>query len=377
MNDQGESGQGPIIERSETEQALQQAHDELRAIYDGMVDGMLIADRETRRFVRANSAICRMLGYSMEELLSRSVDDIHPPANLPYVLEKFRENAEGKLWIAEELPVLRRDGTVFYADIATNRLHYRERPCVIGFFRDITERKQARDALACERRTLEHLLQSSDHERQVIAYEIHDGLAQYLAGATMQFEVYDHLKDTRPKDAANAFLAGLTMLRQSHSEARRLISGVRPPILDEEGIVAAVAHLVNEQREPKGPRIQYRTKIEFERLAPVLENAVYRIVQEGLANACRHSRSNKVWVELVQEGQQLRIDIRDRGVGFRLQDIDENRFGLHGIRERARLLGGTCRIESEPGKGTRIVVEVPLVPRRAEQATVGPSPADG
>ena len=78
--------------------------------------------------------------------------------------------------------MLRKDGRVLYADIMGNNLTYGGRPCVLGLFRDITERKQAQAALERERRTLKHLLQSSDHERQLIAYEIHDGLAQYLAG---------------------------------------------------------------------------------------------------------------------------------------------------------------------------------------------------
>ena len=88
---------------------------------------------------------------------------------------------------------------------------------------------------AKEHRTLRHLLQSSDHERQLIAYEIHDGLAQQLAGAIMQFQTFNHLKDKKPKMAAKAYEAGMTMLRQGHVEARRLIAGVRPPILDEAG----------------------------------------------------------------------------------------------------------------------------------------------
>lgn len=102
------------------------------------------------------------------------------------------------------------------------------------------------------------MLRASDHERQLIAYDIHDGLAQQLAGAIMQFQTYGHLKRTRPKEAAKAFDAGTTMLHQGHSEARRLISGVRPPILDESGVVAAIAHLVNDQGF-KGGRTSYFT----------------------------------------------------------------------------------------------------------------------
>ena len=167
----------------------------------------------------------------------------------------------------------------------------------------------------------------------------------------MQFDVYTHLKETKPKDAAKAYDAGMTMLRQGHFEARRLISGLRPPILDEEGIVAAIAHLVGEERRKKGPKIEYLSMVEFERLTPILENAVYRIAQEALTNACRHSQSKKVRVELVQHGDRLRIDVQDQGVGFHPEDVKEGQFGLSGIRERVRLLGGKATIESKVGKG--------------------------
>ena len=137
-------------------------------------------------------------------------------------------------------------------------------------------------------------MHSSDHERQLIAYEIHDGLAQQLAGAIMQIQAFAHLKDKHPKEAAKAFEAGLTMLQQGHFEARRLIAGVRPPILDESGVVEAVAHLVHEIGCDTGPKIENRSRVDFDRLDPTLENAIYRIAQEGLTNACKHSKSEKV-----------------------------------------------------------------------------------
>ncbi len=117
----------------------QQSHDELQAIYDGMVDGLLIADVETKRFVRANPAICQMLGYSEKELLSLSVMDIHPREELPTALEKFQAQAAGRMRIHEDAPVLRKDGAVFYADITGEAITYHERPCLIKFFRDITD----------------------------------------------------------------------------------------------------------------------------------------------------------------------------------------------------------------------------------------------
>jgi signal transduction histidine kinase len=151
------------------------------------------------------------------------------------------------------------------------------------------------------------------------------------------------------------------MLRQSHFEARRLISGVRPPVLDEAGVMAAISHLVHEQTHGQGLEIQFRSDATFGRLAPVLENSIYRIAQEGLENACKHSKSEKVRISLLQRGDLVRIQIRDWGVGFDPKATGEDCFGLEGIRERARLLGGRSTIHSRSGKGTRITVELPLV----------------
>jgi len=487
-----------VTQHKRAEEALRQAHDELQAIYNAMVDGLLIADAETKHFVRANPGICAMLGYSEERLLSMSVMDIHPPDKLPRALAAFEDLVRGHARIAEALPILRGDGTIFHADISTSLLTYRGRLAVLGIFRDITERaraeaalraseeryravvedqtevicrftadgtltfvndvfcrffgkacneligrkwqalampdelpmverqllamspanpiavienrirsdrgeirwmqfvyrgffdpsgrlvevqavgrdvtdlKKAQEALAREHRALKRLLQSSDHERRLIAYEIHDGLAQQLAGALMQFETYAYQKDKLPEFADRAFEAGMAMLRQAHFETRRLISGVRPPILDEAGIMAAISHLVNEEQRKGGPRIELHGRIEHERLSPILENAIYRIVQEALANACQHSQSELVVVSLTQECCKIRIEVRDQGIGFDPEAIAENQFGVAGIRERARLLGGIATIESSPGQGTRIAVELPLIfPNEANAGTPG------
>jgi len=355
-----------ITERKRAEEALRQSHDELQTIYDGMVEGLVITDVETRRFVRVNPSMCRMLGYSEEELLVRSVEDIHPPEDVPDDLQRFQAAAEGRVSINRDRPVLRKDGSVFYADISGHRVFYDERPCLLALFRDITERKQAEEALKKEYRNLKHLLHSSDHERQLIAYEIHDGLAQELAGALMQLQAFDHLKNKTPKEAAKAYEAGLTMLRQGHSETRRLIAGVRPPILDESGIVEAIAHLIHELGRDKGPKIEYHSKVDFDRLDPTLENAIYRIIQEALTNACQHGKSEKISVSVLQRGDHLRIEVRDWGIGFEPMTVPKNHFGLEGIRQRARLLGGKCSIRSKAGKGTSISVELPVVPRDEE-----------
>lgn len=139
-----------------------------------------------------------------------------------------------------------------------------------------------------------------------------------------------------------------------------MISELRPPILDEQGMIGSLEYLVAEQLQKSGCRIRFHHDVTFDRLSPLLEQAMFRIVQEALNNVIRHSSAEEAEVNLSQSGQRIRIEIRDRGVGFDLAGVPADRFGLRGITERARLFGGTATIDSRPGKGTRIVVEVPI-----------------
>ena len=315
------------------EEALRQSYEELRTIYESMIDGLLVADLDTAELVLANPTICQMLGYSEDELLALPATAIHLPEDVPSVLQRFKERVAGQRQSALNLPARAKDGSTVPVDIVSNTMTFRGRPCIVGFFRDVTERRRTEEELARQHRTLKHLLHSSDDERQVIAYEIHDGLAQQLAAAIMHLQTYEVRRDARPEYAAAAYDAGMKLLRQGHDETRRLIAGLRPPVLDESGVVEAIEHLVHEQGRQKGPKINYHSMVDFDRLAPALENAVYRICQEALTNAVEHSRTEKVRVSLVQLRDRMRIEVRDWGIGFDAKTAGKGRFGLEGIRQ--------------------------------------------
>lgn len=127
-------------ERGESEQKF-------RAIFDSANDGIIIVNPQTHKFVEANQRICDALGYTREEMLALGVYDIHPRAELPHVLEEFDRQMRGEIVVAPDLPVQRKDGSVFYADIGAASLMLGGQPHAIGVFRDITQRKQAELAL--------------------------------------------------------------------------------------------------------------------------------------------------------------------------------------------------------------------------------------
>jgi len=136
-----------ITERKKAEAALKEAESKLRTIFDSAADGMLLAKISDRKFSTANKKMGQMLGYTEEELLQMRVDDIHPPESLPYVMDQFTKQVNQSITIARDIPVLRKNGSVFFADVSAAPMNVNGEKCMLGMFRDITDRKKAEEAL--------------------------------------------------------------------------------------------------------------------------------------------------------------------------------------------------------------------------------------
>jgi len=240
---------------------------------------------------------------------------------------------------------------------------------------EVQERRRAEQALREDERLLRSLLSLHERERQLFAYEIHDGLVQFVTGALMRLESVFQREGFPPGKSRHEVEVSLELLRETVKEARRLISGLRPPILDEDGIVAAIEYLI---REHGGSplTIEFEHNVHFDRLAPILESALFRIVQEALSNARQHSQTQRVRVELHQQHDRLHLLVQDWGVGFQPELVTEQHFGLRGVRKRALLLGGAASVESRPGQGTQIRVELPLILPSDKSPAVVEEPAE-
>ncbi|MGA1844853.1 MAG: PAS domain S-box protein [bacterium] len=148
-----------MTEQKRTEEALRASEQRFRAIFDGMVDGILLADVKNRRFNSGNNMICRMLGYDLKEIKRLEVTDIHPREDLSNVLEQFDRQTKGENPLARDVPVKRKDGSVFYADINSAPILLDGKMYLMGAFRDITERKIMEEEL---RETYRHLRELQD-----------------------------------------------------------------------------------------------------------------------------------------------------------------------------------------------------------------------
>ncbi len=335
------------------------------SLYASLSDGAVALDLSTKCFLWAGASACRMLGCSRDELLSASLHRIPPALKLADFLAKSGASAKARVKVNESISLARKDGSVLFADIATHRMFFGARPCVIGFLRDVTRRIRTFERLKKDRTCLRRMLDMSERDRRLVGFEIHDGLAQLLAAALMHLRAFGEATGGDRAEDWEAFRTGLELVERSHREARRLISNLRTGILESLGLVAAIDDLVCQSRgEDDAPVIEFVHQVSFDRLPPALENCVFRIVQEGLNNALRHSRSPRVRVSLSQHEVLLRVEIQDWGVGLDPDASMEGHFGLEGIKERARVFGGEATFQSSPGKGVRVAALVPFVEAR-------------
>ena len=131
-----------LVRRKQAEATLLESSEQFRVIFEGSKDGILLADVESRKFIAGNRAICDMLGYAQDEIRQLNVDDIHPREDLPGILEGFKKQARGEIESIVGLPLRRKDGSVLYADLQSNLVSVAGRKCLLGNFRDGTERRR-------------------------------------------------------------------------------------------------------------------------------------------------------------------------------------------------------------------------------------------
>lgn len=211
---------------------------------------------------------------------------------------------------------------------------------------------------------LNRLITVEEEERTRLAHEIHDGLAQMVAGAHQSLQHVRDALDLPADGLGHDFDRGLEILRQALGETRRVIGGLRPLVLEDFGLSTAVREHLQQLQTQMGWQAELLTRLRTPRLPVPVEVGLYRIAQEALNNAAKHSRTTKIRVRLEEHSTGIVLEVRDFGRGFVVDEVRNghmsgDRVGLPGMEERAKMLGGACRITSTPGHGTRVRIELP------------------
>jgi signal transduction histidine kinase len=242
---------------------------------------------------------------------------------------------------------------------------------------------------------LREALRAEERDRRLMALDIHDGLLQYVIGALYQLEQGPWTLERPAAVASTPGEAGVpvnngaaepklgqftatdleqlnnarALLRKAIGEGRRLIGGLRPPILEDRGLLAALHDLIEERNGPGAPTIELDGQKNGARYSALTEGMLFRIAQEGLNNARQHSQSTRIAVRLAEHGDWLRLEIQDWGIGFDPEIVRDSAAGLSGIRERVRWMGGNCEISTAPGLGTILTVDLPISPSSQRSST--------
>lgn len=218
---------------------------------------------------------------------------------------------------------------------------------------------------------LECLLRAQEEEHRRIAYELHDGLAQMMLGILQQLHTLaDRYRPRSPRSRA-ALSRAVEMAQAGVTEARRVIAGLRPTVLDDFGLATALRMQVA-ALQAEGWSLSYEETLGEARLPPALEIALFRIAQEALSNVRKHAGTTHARLTLWKAEGSVHLSVQDWGCGFApalLAGPAEpgSRIGLLGMQERVSLLSGQWQIQSQPGSGTRVCVTLPLPPATMEE----------
>jgi PAS domain S-box-containing protein len=361
------------IERKRAEEALREAEQKYRDIFENAGEGIFQSTPDGR-YIAANPALARMYGFASPEELIHGRQDISLQVYVdPTRREEFKHQLEEQSVVRGfELEVFRKDGSRLW--ISVNARAVRDEQGAIQYYEgtaeDITERKAAEEKLKATSEQLLALsarLQSAREEEGIrIAREIHDELGSALTALRWGLdEIREMLSTAMPETEVGKVqekLATLTNLIDTTFEiVRRVSSELRPGIVDDAGLVAAIVWAAKGFEARTGITCRFESPVEDVHVSREQSTAIFRIFQEALTNIMRHAEATRVEITIKEAADEFVMTITDNGKGItEQQQSGVETLGIIGMRERAYLIGGQFSITSGESRGTVVTVRVPI-----------------
>ena len=357
----------------ELQEAIEAAHASdrrLHSIIDSAMDAIITVDRQ-QRITLFNRAAERIFGYETREVLGQSLEMLMPDRfrgnNHAFVSQFGRTGVSSRpMGHMRIVSALRRNGEEFPIDASISQVDVGSERYYTVILRDVSRRVAAERDLAQAREDLRELAVASrtarEQENSRISRELHDELGQNLTSLKMDLAWLEQNLQGEQPEVRKTLGVMRQLLDITMAAARRISADLRPLLLDDLGLAAALEWLTKETSRRHGFKAILKTDEAVKHLAEPLASQVYRIVQESLTNVARHAQATQVDVALRQRGDEIELSVHDDGVGLSQDDLEKKgSFGLVGIRERVYMLRGRVDIRGDPGQGTRIVAHLPLV----------------
>ena len=352
---------GRIVERKQGEEALRASEDKYRSIFENIQDVYYEVTLDGK-ILEISPSIEEVSIYKREEIIGHSLYDtyVDPKKREEFVKELLKN---GKVTNYEIL-LKDKDDSQGYCSVTAKLVRDKHgNPIkIIGSMHNITERKQAEEQIHA---LTQELMKAQENERQMISCYLHDNMAQNLSALIIDCEtLLDNQPSIRPEIRQKVSEMS-KMLRECIKEVRNLSYDLRPPVLDELGLVQALFQYCDDFSEDNGINVDFHSagmkdlKLDFD-----IEINLYRLIQEGLVNIKKHAAASHVTIRLVAAFPNIILRIDDDGIGFDVQKrmatiTKEKRMGIRSMEERAKLLKGEMEIQSKPDQGTKISIKFP------------------
>jgi PAS domain S-box-containing protein len=366
--------QGEIVAAIETlqdmtdqkiaQEALYNSEQNYRDLFESALDAIWVHDLKGDIQV-ANKAAAKLIGYSLEEMWWLNISSFMTAESLKLnneIQEKLINHESVEMPYQEKLK--RKDGLEIIVEITTRLIAQNNLPTAFqNIARDVTLERKIKESL---RFYLQKVLAAQEDERKRIARDLHDDTAQSLLLLMRKLDAL--VSDRRiklSKKIREELTRSVSLSMDIHAGIRRYAQELRPAILDDLGLVPALEWIFDNLGTECGITVDTKIDPIKSDLPRETQLVLFRIAQEAITNIKKHAETSKVVFRLLFEDNKMRMVITDFGKGFkmpaRLGDLGTaGKLGLVGMQERAQLLNGTFDIQSEPGKGTSIVVEIPL-----------------
>jgi PAS domain S-box-containing protein len=360
-----------VEEDRQSKTALQKSEEKFRSVFRDAGIGMVVVSLDGR-FLAANGTFCDYLGYTEQELLTRTVQSVTFPDDWPVFSRKLKAVLTAGPGLHRfGKRCLHRTGRIVYTETSTSLIRNRngDPDYFVGEVLDVTKRKEAEEVLSSVSRKL---IEAQEQERARIARELHDDIAQRMALLAIGF---DTLQQDLPPQSPD-ILSRIHVLRKQivdiTTDVQTISHSLHSTRVETLGLVAAVRSICKEFG------IHQRIEVAFEGRdlptpsSPDVSLCLIRVLQEALQNAAKHSGARHIDVLLEGAPNEISLTVIDKGIGFNFKAAIQGRgLGLTSMQERVRLVNGTIVIQSRPMGGTTIHVRVPLTSERAPQKAAG------